>query len=259
MTTLSAGAQAIAPEIDRVRDFRKQAIENGYSLVRIRTCSKQPLGKQWRHGETEDRLLAVEKDELSTGLVTSGLRCVDVDVDDPGIVQRIVAAARRHLPQGELIRRRGNSCRLALIYRAADGQPGKRVTAGLHGKIEVLGDGQQLVVDGVHPSGASLYWKDGWGPDTVPRDQLPAATEEQIGAFLNDCAALVGASPQALAGGSPLLSTGVFEQPASHPPAMMCATVPVENELGAGIETPKRRADRCGPVGGEISLPRHGC
>jgi hypothetical protein len=110
------------------------------------------------------------------------------------------------------------------------------VTAGLHGKIEVLGDGQQLVADGVHPSGASLYWKDGRGPDTVPRDQLPEVTEEQIGAFLNDCAALVGATSQAPTVGSRSSSSGIFEQPTGQPPSMARSTLPVENELGAGIE-----------------------
>jgi Bifunctional DNA primase/polymerase, N-terminal len=138
------------PEIDRVREFRKKAIDNGYSLVPVRTGSKQPLGKQWQHGETEDRLLAVEEHALNTGILTAGLRCIDVDVDNPDVVREIVAAASRHFPTRALVRRRSNSRRLAVIYSAADGQPGKQSIAGAHGKIEVLGDGQQIVADGTH-------------------------------------------------------------------------------------------------------------
>src|SRR5262249_39799351 len=151
-----------------VLDFRKRCLDNGYKLIRVRTGSKLPLVKQWPHGEAEDQLLAVDKDALSTGLLTAGLRCVDIDVDDFDTAQLIVTAVCRHLPPGALRRRRSNTCRFALIYRAADGQPGKQFREGLHGKVEVLGAGQQVVVDGVHPAGNPYYFKTGRGPDTVP-------------------------------------------------------------------------------------------
>src|SRR5689334_8397939 len=106
MTTLSTGEHVLASEIDRVRNFRKQAIDNGYSLLRVRTGSKKPLVQQWQQGEAEDQLLAVDRGALSTGLLTAGLRCVDIDVDTYDAAQQIVGAVCRHLPQGALIRRR---------------------------------------------------------------------------------------------------------------------------------------------------------
>lgn len=56
------------------------------------------------------------------------------------------------------MRVRDNSpCRL-LPYRAAEGEPPKRRIAGRHGKVEVLGRGQQFMAYGRHPSGAELCW-----------------------------------------------------------------------------------------------------
>jgi hypothetical protein len=55
-------------------------------------------------------------------------------------------------------------------------------------------------------------------------------TEEQIGAFLEECAPLLGAAPH--------LSTAVFlEPPTSQPSTMVRPAGPVPNELGARIET----------------------
>jgi AAA domain/Primase C terminal 2 (PriCT-2)/Bifunctional DNA primase/polymerase, N-terminal len=225
-------AGAVDPQLAKnVTTFRISSLANGYRPIRIRSASKLPVAKRWQLGETEDQLLAVEATALNTGILAAGLRCVDIDVDAPHVVKQIAAAVGRHFPPGALLRRRTNSYRLAFIYRAVDGDPTKRSIVGLHGKIEVLGSGQQFVADGTHPSGAPLYWKNGRGPDTVPRDQLPTVIEEQIGAFLEDCAQLLGAAPQ--------VPTNVFlDQPTSQPSTMARPAGPVPNELGAGIETP---------------------
>jgi hypothetical protein len=108
-----------------------------------------------------------------------------MDVDDQKVISTIIGLVGAHLPRGALIRRRAGSPRLALIYRAAEGEPRKCVVSGPTGKIEVLGHGQQVVVHGFHPSGAAITWMKGRDPDTVHRDQLPTVTEEQITAFLN--------------------------------------------------------------------------
>ena len=58
-------------------------------------------------------------------------------------------------------------------------------------KTEVLGYGQQCVVDGVHASGEQLVW-----PFTSPlamhRDDLPAVTERRIQAMLEEIVPLIG-------------------------------------------------------------------
>jgi hypothetical protein len=80
---------------------------------------------------------------------------IDIDVDDPALAQTIEALAVEHF--GTTLRRwREGSSRVTLLYRAAEGSPPKRVlkgedSQGVAYKIEVLSDGQQTVVDGLHP------------------------------------------------------------------------------------------------------------
>jgi hypothetical protein len=211
--------------VDEIRAFRERAMQNGYQVVRVRSLAKLPLTRDWQHGDP-DLLLAVQPDAVNTGLLLAGLRCVDIDVDDPGLVLEIVAAARVHLPQGALIRRRAGSPRLAMLYRAAEGQPRKRVVAGSLSKVEILGFGQQVVVHGLHPSGAAITWSKGLGPDTVHHNQLTPVREEEITAFLGACSPLLGAAPQP----QPVANRSSL----ANFPKLAPITTP--NELSAGVE-----------------------
>jgi Bifunctional DNA primase/polymerase, N-terminal/Primase C terminal 2 (PriCT-2) len=233
MTTLPS-AEAVDPQlIKAVSNFRLGALANGYKPVRVRSMSKSPVAKQWQYGEAENQLRAVEATALNTGILTAGLRCIDVDVDNHQIAAAIKTKILALCP-GALIRVRAGSSRFAAVVRAADGEPGKRSVAGQHGKLEILGAGQQFVAHGVHPTGAIYEWEGGRGPDTVPVDQLPAATEDDIGELL-ECAPLLGTST--VGGGIGELSN-VFEQPSSAV-SVYNNRAPVENELGAGIKTPE--------------------
>jgi hypothetical protein len=222
---------------DQVHLFRQRAINNGYPLVRVRTTSKAPLAADWQHGETPELLLSVRENALNTGLLLGGLRCVDCDVDDPQLALEIVREARRHLPPGALIRRRAGSPRLSMFYRTATGQPSKRAIEGTQGKIEILGLGQQAVVHGVHPSGAPLSWQNGRGPDSVPRDQISAVSEEQITTFLTASAPLLDArsaeSDRYVAASS---DRRTLEAGWKLPRVL--ASVPLDNDLAAGIDSP---------------------
>lgn len=191
-------AEAISPgsgyvaSCDAVRQFRYSAAQNGYSLIRVRSKSKQPLPRDWQHGDQEEALLGVSPEAMNTGVLLAGLRCIDIDVDDPEIVRGILKIAQQHLPARPIVRCRPGSPRMALLYRAASGAPGKLSASGALGKIEVLGRGQQVVCDGVHPSGAAITWTKERGPHTVPCSQLPAVSEDQINRFLAACTPLLG-------------------------------------------------------------------
>ena len=179
--------------MNTVRQFRRNALTNGYKLVRVRTSGKAPVGRDWTEGESEAALLNVTPDAANTGLVLAGLRAVDVDVDDETTAAAIVSLAQQYLPPGALIRRRGGP-RHAMLYRAAEGQPGKRRVEGAKGAVEVLGAGQQIVIAGLHPSGAPFSWDGGRSPANVVVDQLPIVTEENISVFLDACAVVLGSA-----------------------------------------------------------------
>jgi hypothetical protein len=225
--------------LDEVYAFRQRAIENGYPVIRVRSRSKAPLASEWQHGENPELLLDVRSETLNTGLVLAGLRCVDVDVDDPELVPKIMEQVRLHLPASALTRGRANSPRVSMLYRAVEGQPSKRKIKGPNGKREILGAGQQAVVHGLHPTGASITWSDGRGPDTVRVSDLAAVSEEQITEFLRASAPLLGASiaEPGEADERPVRSR--FLEPGFVLPAIVSPSLaPIENYLGAGIESP---------------------
>lgn len=99
------------------------------------------------------------------GLHTRTIIAADIDVDDPAavaIIRRILVTQL-----GEpMWRVRDNSARCAALYAMEHGDMpmvGKRVfalldkpTAKATGKVEWLTKGQQIVIAGVHPSGARL-------------------------------------------------------------------------------------------------------
>jgi hypothetical protein len=136
-------------------------------------------------------LLNPKPDQTNTGLLTAGLRVVDVDIDDISLAAQIVALAVEQLGAGALVRSRGTA-RSALVYRAEEGEPAKRGIAGALGKVEVLGAGQQVVVHGVHPEGQPYVWAGGRSPASVPLADVPTVTEAQLSAFLDAAQRLLG-------------------------------------------------------------------
>ena len=181
-------------EPDEVLAFRQGMLANGYFPIRIHSGTKKPVGTGWPDGEHFDVLMRITPGTMNTGLITAGLRCIDVDVDDQALANEIAGLWKAHLPQDGLIRHRHGSARYAVLYRAETGELPKRSINGSRGKIEILGKGQYLFCHGVHPDGARLTWMGERGPDTVPRDQLPIVSEAQITSFLEAAALCIGAT-----------------------------------------------------------------
>jgi hypothetical protein len=112
----------------------------------------------------------------NTGILTSGLRAIDVDVDDAVKADGIRRLILEHLGPGP-IRFRSNSRRFLIPYRAMHGAPKKR-TVELGNmpkgeKVEILGDGQQFVTHGIHDTGVPIEWLTA-SPCDIPRDELIA-------------------------------------------------------------------------------------
>lgn len=180
-------------ELADVRRMRDAALLNGYNLIRVRSRGKAPVSQSWQHGEAAASLLRVTDDAANTGMLCGGFRVVDVDVDDPILVSEITRAALDLLPKGAIIRRRPGSPRYAMFFRA-EGEPGKLSVSGATGKVEILGSGQQVVIDGIHPSGARLEWMGALSPATVSVGALPVVSEAQVEKFLAACSAILGAA-----------------------------------------------------------------
>ena len=202
MVTITA-PQPLAPST--VHAQRMQLWDAGFRPVAIYnhdhpgpSAGKRPLGNGWTDAARQDPPFCVTaapvSHALNTGILCDGLRAIDVDIDDADTAHRVRSLALDMFGEAPM-RYRSNSPRVLLLYRAASGQPEKRVLAGRDGrKVEILGRGQQFVAFGIHTSGALLQWMPE-APGEVTVDSLPAITEAQITSFLERAAPLIGAEP----------------------------------------------------------------
>jgi hypothetical protein len=196
----TAAPSAVAPAILRRSlwrsDFRPLAVYGPFEQVS--SPGKQPEGVGWQDGarESPPRVLRepINPRALNTGILCDGLRAIDIDIDDPDLASPVEDLARAMLGDGP-VRERSNSGKRLILYRSADGEPAKRHIMGRHGKVEALGRGQQFVAYGVHPTGVPYEWRDGRDPATIVRDELTAVTEDQVTAFLERAAVLIGHEP----------------------------------------------------------------
>jgi AraC-like DNA-binding protein len=196
-----------------VARFRRQLWQGGYRPVAIYSANapvddagKRPTGERWQERARRDPPAVVvepiEPIALNTGILTDGLRAVDLDIDDPALARELREVVETRVSK-TIIRWRRNSSRSLLLYRAADGAPSKRMLKGELGKIEVLGLGQQFVAFGTHPSGAPLLWQPG-GPDKLPRCNVPVISEDEITELFEIARPMIRAEkPSARSSGGP--------------------------------------------------------
>ena len=191
----------------------KLRMANGYVPIRLHSPwsradlkqehkGKKPLVWNWSRGDSGVLQLPV-LETCSTGMLTAGLRAIDVDVDDPAKVEGILKAAHKLRDwKRSMIRRRRNSPRVAIVFRAAEGSPAKviKTNPATGEKVEVLGNGQQLVIDGYHQSSLRgelipLEWDNNRAPWNWPVAELGTASEDEITAFLEEAGGILGIAP----------------------------------------------------------------
>jgi hypothetical protein len=214
---MAGDASAAGPHharIAAVEALRAELVDGGYRPIEVLnhdanhpSAGKAPIRDHWQFGPPIEH---TDPAALNTGILCDGLRAFDIDIDDPAIAATV--RARLVLLFGEtVVRYRTNSPRTLLLYRAAEGTPPKRRLVGTAGKVEVLGRGQQCVAFGKHPTGADLLWQME-SPRTVPVDQLPTVTEDEITAFFAEIATDIGAAVAGEAGEHAERRTSPFGQ-----------------------------------------------
>jgi hypothetical protein len=106
-----------------------------------------------------------------------------------------------------------------------------------------------------------ISWQNGRGPDTVPHDQLPAVSEQQITQFLNSGGPLLGDStsepnfPGASLHGASISALGL--SPLFGKLSDRFKGYPVENNLAAGIDNSPNWSSALHP--GEMSAAVKAC
>jgi hypothetical protein len=186
----------VTREQQQVATLRQQLWQAGFRPVPCLTGERIPIGRDWPERARQDPPECLKFDPvphaLNTGILADALRLIDLDVDDAGLAETVADLVFQMLGEAPT-RFRRNSPRRCIAYRAARGEPPKRSITGPHGKVEILGRGQQALAFGRHPSGAELEWTE--APGAIGVSDLPAVREDQISALLAALAPLIGASP----------------------------------------------------------------
>ena len=150
--------------------------EHGYQPIAVRSLSKVPLEEGWTD---YIGIPPYEERAENTGVITAGLAVIDIDIDDPDLARIVSLVVEGVLGSTPLRRGRNNSSRVAWVYREPTRMP-RQTIAIAGGKIDILANGQQLVVHGLHDTGAPYVWFTEHTPANFSRGQLPTATAEQI-------------------------------------------------------------------------------
>jgi hypothetical protein len=198
----------IAPDL--VTAARGSLFDAGFRPVPLVTGDKYPTEDDWRRLALLDQppctVGPARRTHMNTGILCDGLRAVDLDIEDETRCNQVEDAAIAIFGRPALVRYRDNSSRIAMVYRAASGEPGKRSIEGpilghdangkeIADKVEILGRGQQLHALGRHPSGADLKWGPA-APGQVKLSDLLTVSEDQVTAFLEAARQIIGAKPE---------------------------------------------------------------
>jgi AAA domain-containing protein/bifunctional DNA primase/polymerase-like protein len=181
---------------DRVAAYRKGLLAAGYSPLPVN--GKAPPLDGWQKTCATDKLISYwihqYPDALSTGILTRNTPAVDIDVTDEEMAEELTALAEEIAGKSAI--RIGRAPKRAMLYRTDAPFP-KLSTAftsptGDAHRIEVLADGQQIVINGTHPDTNRPYtWHGGEPGPHLKREQLPLLTAEKAAEFITAAAQLM--------------------------------------------------------------------
>jgi AAA domain-containing protein/primase-like protein/bifunctional DNA primase/polymerase-like protein len=165
--------------------YGPQLIRNGYSIIPIIERTKRPGCKLWQN-------LSATLDDLNdwlkissfkgVGILTADTPAVDIDVEDPEIVEKMVLFCENNI--GPSPKRIGKPPKTILVFQAKFPfkkiqSPKYKCSRGLTHQVEILGDGQQFVAFAVHPATKNDYI---WPENSIlhiSQEQLSILTETQ--------------------------------------------------------------------------------
>jgi RecA-family ATPase len=164
----------------------------GYAPIPVSGKRPSMEGWQTKLGVNADEIKLWERlypYDKNTGVLTGDTPCLDVDIMDEAAAEDVEHLACDCFGNyGALLVRIGKPPKRGIFFRTE--QPFKKLSVsltapnGMAHKIEFLGDGQQAVVDGVHPeTGRPYVWRGGTLVE-VRHDELPGITAASARDFL---------------------------------------------------------------------------
>lgn len=184
--------------LDKITAYRKRLLAAGYWPVPVN--GKKVLLDDWINARATPAIIdtwaVTRADHLSTGILTGDTPFVDIDVMVEEVAEEIEALFEAELESSAV--RIGLPPKRAIPFRA-DASFKKISTTflspnGKIQKVEILGDGQQIVVNGIHPDTHQPYrWHGGEPGPKLRREDLPLITAETAAGYIAAAAAIMRA------------------------------------------------------------------
>ena len=186
--------------------------DNGYTPIPVKVGEKRPAIRDWtriNYGTSPGLLRGYcdQYPQASTGIVLGNVCVIDIDVLDSKVASNCKNIVSAEL--GDAPCRFGKAPKCALFFRV-DGLSFKKLATqtytidGHRAQVEILCDGQQVVVAGTHPDTREPYYWDGSDLLETPLSELPMITRAEA----ENLRELLEAELAAAAGGQDERPTG---------------------------------------------------
>ena len=172
----------------------------GHSPIPVK--GKKPLIDDWQKlgnisAEKLSRLTAEKPDHTNTGALTALMPVLDIDIKDPAAADAVERLVRDKFGDtGKILTRVGSAPKRAIPFQTA--KTFKKIAVDLvtpngdtSQKIELLCEGQQVVVDGIHPDTGRPYKWFGGDLTEVSRYDLPHLNEAEARMLVQDVVELL--------------------------------------------------------------------
>jgi hypothetical protein len=183
-------------------DHRKQLRKAGFSPIPVEGKAAVANGWQKLAGASESEIESWSRffpRAENTGVLTARTPAFDIDIKDPDAAAAVEQLVRQHFEEkGEILPRFGQAPKRAILFRTDEPFKKIKLCFGEPGtperdceKLEFMCDGQQLVVDGIHPDTRRPYLWHGGKPGETKREDLPYIHAEEAKELIEACAALL--------------------------------------------------------------------
>src|SRR5262249_31480341 len=182
-----------------ITNVRQEMYRRGFSVLPVE--GKIPHIEQWQKLSANTDAIALwpklYSSHTNTGAHTKYTPAIDIDLLNPEAAEAVDdLACSRFEEHGIIARRVGLWPKRALLFKT--NAPFKKLTLkliapnGKGEKIEILGDGEQVVVHGIHPETKKPYtWPSGTPWHDFCAQDLPDIDETMAREFLRDAAELL--------------------------------------------------------------------
>jgi hypothetical protein len=178
--------------------YRKRLLKAGYWPLPV--SGKIPAIAGWQDIHATDKIVDSWElkyaDATNSGALTRDTPGADIDITVPAAADAVEALAREHFEErGRFLVRFGKAPKRMVLLRTDE--PFYKITRKFTApdsseqKIEILGNGQQVVVAGIHPDTGNPYSWFGGEPGEVRREDLPYVREDDMVAFVDAAAELL--------------------------------------------------------------------